>query len=63
MQSFSSKKRRKGRQASVIGGSSAKHGLLDCELAQLKKKKLEGEAKKRDRKIKKWEIELNTASK
>ena len=47
----------------MIGGSSAKHGLLDCELAQLKKKKLEGEAKKRDRKIKKWEIELNTASK
>ena len=29
----------------------------------MKKKKLEGEAKKRDRKIKKWEIELNTASK
>jgi len=33
------------------------------ELAQLQKKKLEGEAKKRDRKIKTLEIELTTASK
>jgi len=41
---------------------SKAHGIGVRELAQLKKKKLAGEAKRRERKKKKLEIELNTAS-